>query len=408
MKDTNFSDFFDLSCNAAEIQKFPTIYKRTSTGAVQEWRQEILVDKYRTISGQQNGKHVVSEWTICIPTNVGKKNERNGAAQALFEVAAAYKKKIDKEYHEDIKDIDVPKHFLPMLAEDFKKNKDKLFAKNSKLYSQPKLDGMRCIATKNGLFSRNALHIVSCPHIVEQLKPFFEKYPHIVLDGELYNHEYKDNFDELMSIFKRTKPSKEDLEKSKELGQFHIYDCANSVELRNFPFRMRTATLGAIIGEGLSARYGNILKECESIVIVPTSFIYTAEDAKNLLEKYLSEGYEGQIIRTDAEYQNKRTKDLLKDKEWKDSEFELIRFEEGKGNWAGKAKKAWFKLDDGSGREFKASVKGTMAYTKQLLIDKDKYVGKMCTVTYCPQRTPDGIPRFGRVKEFDRTDNITK
>ncbi len=70
---------------------YDTIYKRTSTGAVQRWHQEINPNnpsQYRTVSGQVDGKLVESEWKTCEGTNIGKKNERTPEQQAVFEVKA--------------------------------------------------------------------------------------------------------------------------------------------------------------------------------------------------------------------------------------------------------------------------------------------------------------------------------
>ena len=53
-----------------------------------------------------------------------------------------------------------------------KNDKDKV---KYPIYSQPKLDGIRCIVKKDGMWSRNGKKIISAPHIHESLKPLFEK-----------------------------------------------------------------------------------------------------------------------------------------------------------------------------------------------------------------------------------------
>ena len=50
-------------------------------------------EKYRTISGQKDGKKTTSAWTVAKPKNVGKKNSTTGAEQADKEVLAKYEKK---------------------------------------------------------------------------------------------------------------------------------------------------------------------------------------------------------------------------------------------------------------------------------------------------------------------------
>lgn len=372
------------------------IYKTTKTGATQQWAQEILGNKYRTISGQVDGKLITSEWTVCEPTNAGRANERDPAAQAIFEVEANYKKKLDKDYHLSIDNIDEGSHILPcMLAQDY--NKALLRKNPPKLetcYSQPKLDGMRCLVNKDGMWTRNGKAIVSCPHIFEALKKLFENCPEVVLDGELYNHDFKANFNEIMSIFKQLKPTEEDLKKSKKFGQYHIYD---------FPEWGRKDSIKTNFGERYLALNATINAiNSPYLRVVRTDRIKSKEHLDQLYyEEYLADGYEGQIIRENKEYEGTRTWSLLKRKEFFDAEYELVDLQSGIGNWSGKAKIAVLKTKDG--KQFGAGITGTMEFTAELLKNKDKYIGKMTTVNYT-NLTPDGIPRFGRVKELDRID----
>ena len=66
-------------------------------------------------------------------------------------------------------------------------------------WSQPKLDGIRCIANQSGLWTRAGKEITSCPHIWESVKPFLDANPGVTLDGELYNHELKEDFNKISS-----------------------------------------------------------------------------------------------------------------------------------------------------------------------------------------------------------------
>lgn len=367
------------------------IYKQTKTGSIQMWQQEISGSKYRTISGQVDGKLVVSDWTQCISTNIGRANERNPEQQADFEVAANYKKKLDKDYHVSLENVEEGSHiFECMLAQDYKKA---VLRSNppiiSTCFSQPKLNGMRCIVNKDGMWSRKGKSILSAPHIFEALKPSFEKKPYLVFDGELYNHAFKDDFNEIMSIFKKLKPTEEDLEKSKQFGQYHVYDITG-------------------IGDQVCYRDRFVHLEREvfsiknpSIILTKTDKVTSQAHLDKLYAEYLLQGYEGQIIREDAWYECKRTWNLLKRKEFLDAEFELVDILSGLGNWSGKAKSALLKLSDG--RQFNAGITGTMEFTAELLKNKEKYIGKKTTVNFF-QYTPDGVPLFPRCKEFDRMD----
>lgn len=117
-----------------------TLYKRTTTGAVQQWSQEIQGNRYRTLSGQVGGKIVVSEWTVCQGKNAGRANATSPEEQAVREVAANYTKKQKEGYHDTVEAIDTPRQGV-MLAKDYKDYGEKVFRGVFRPYSQPKLDG---------------------------------------------------------------------------------------------------------------------------------------------------------------------------------------------------------------------------------------------------------------------------
>jgi DNA ligase-1 len=111
---------------------------------------------------------------------------------------------------------------------------------------------------------------------------------------------------------------------------------------------------------------------------------------------YLEAGYEGQMIRENAEYeQNKRSKSLIKRKEFLTDEFHVIAVEEGKGNWAGYIKRFILQLPDG--REFGAVVRGTQEVMKKLFESNEKPT--WATLRYFTP-TPDGVPRFPVVVDW--------
>ena len=100
--------------------KLPTLYKKTTIGKTQTWEIEVSENKFRTISGQSDGKKITNKWTICAGKNVGKKNATTGAEQALKEAEAKHQKKQDKGYRLNQANIDKKKFYVPMLAQDFK------------------------------------------------------------------------------------------------------------------------------------------------------------------------------------------------------------------------------------------------------------------------------------------------
>ena len=82
----------------------------------------------------------------------------------------------------------------PMLAHKF--DIDKVdYQQTDGYYIQPKLDGVRCLFTKHGAYSRNDKKFMNLAHIELALIPFFKDNPDVVLDGELYNHKLKNDFE---------------------------------------------------------------------------------------------------------------------------------------------------------------------------------------------------------------------
>jgi len=56
--------------------KLKTIYKKTKTGATQEWTIEVDGNKYRTHSGQVGGAITTNEWTVVYGKNKHSKKLR--------------------------------------------------------------------------------------------------------------------------------------------------------------------------------------------------------------------------------------------------------------------------------------------------------------------------------------------
>lgn len=362
--------------------KLDTIYKRTETGKTQEWTIEVKGNKYRTISGQTDGKKVISEWTECFGKNVGRANETTDTEQAMKEAEAKRKLKLERGYHQTISDIDDKGYFKPMLAKDWNDEKHRV---NYPIFSQPKLDGIRCIVTNDGMFSRNGKEIISAPHIRESLQPLFDENPNLIFDGELYADKLANDFNTIVSLVKKTKPTEDDLYDSAQTIEYHIYDLPS----HKGKFSARYNQLG---------NYADMLGDtmCK---IVDTSFIYDEEALMALYENYVEDGYEGQILRVNAEYENKRSKYLLKHKSFQDAEYEILDVCEGEGNRTGTC--GYMVLETADGDQFKSNVKGTLEETAQILKDRKKLIGKMATVKYF-NLTPAGIPRFPYVINIDR------
>ena len=360
--------------------KLPWLYARTNTGAVQSWTIEIEKNKYRTHYGQVDGAIQTTEWTLCEGKNTGKKNETSASEQALKEANATWKKKKESGYFESIEDIDNTTFTEPMLAKNYDDYKDDL---KYPVYSQPKLDGIRCVVKRDGMWSRNGKPIVSAPHVLTALKPFFDRFPNAILDGELYADKFANDFNTICSLVKKTKPTAEDLTESAKNIQYWVYDW-----IVQKTFSDRNSDITAYVVNN------NVVRR------VPTHLVDTITHLNELYEKYINEGYEGQMVRTDGPYENKRSKHLLKRKEFQDSEFKILDIVEGVGNKSGMAGHMVFK--NHKGIEFHSNIKGDREYLKELLKNKKKYIGKSATVKYFNLTPEDEIPRFPYVINIDR------
>jgi len=364
--------------------KLETIYKKTKTGATQEWTIEVVGNKYRTHSGQVGGQITTNEWTIVYGKNEGKLNETTDKEQAMKEAVAKRTKKLESGYFENVKDINKQQYFEPMLAAKWEDCKDKV---TYPIYSQAKLDGIRCVVTKDGMFSRNGKPILSAPHIIDSLRNLFLVNPDLIFDGELYCDKFANDFNKIVSLVKKTKPTDADLKESKKYIEYHIYDLPSSD--KNFVHR--AYDLGILF-----ETYLEMGKYCR---IVQTYKVDSEEAVEELYGGYVEAGYEGQMLRIDGKYENKRSKNLLKHKSFVDDEYTILDIVEGEGNRTGTAGYMVFETEDG--KRFKSNVKGTWDETAEMLKSKKKLIGKQATIKYF-NLTPDGIPRFPYVINIDR------
>ena len=352
--------------------KLPTLYSRTSTGATQTWTIEIDGGRYRTEYGQIDGKKTTTEWMVAESTNVGRANERDINAQAEFEAQAIWKKKSETGYYENIEYIDRPAFIEPMLAQKYEDRRDGM---RFPVYTQPKLDGIRCLCTKDGMFSRGGKPFTSAPHIQKSLKKFFENHPNVTLDGELYCDKLSNDFNKICSLVKKMKPNEAELKEIESTIQYWVYDMVDT----ETKFGERTRFLRVA------------LEESTHIVFVPTQMIMNELVLDSYYEKYLGQGMEGQMIRMDAPYEQKRSRTLLKRKEFQDAEYKIVEIGEGTGNRTGMAGFAILENRDNS--FFKSNIKGTHEFLKELLSNKDALVGENATVQFF-NLTPGGVPRF--------------
>ena len=361
------------------MKTLQTIYKLTEVGNIQQWTMVIDGNGYFSREGILNGKISENKPTVCEGKNGGKANATTPEEQAEKEAQAKWQKKLDKGYFKTQEEAagGNTKFYEPMLAHKFDDHKAEI---KFPILCQPKLDGIRCVTTKAGMFTRNGKAIISAPHIFSNLKEFFAKNPNAVLDGELYTDKLANDFNKICSLVKRTKPTAEELADSAKMIEYWVYD----------------APVIGILNESdkFSERLELIKKSLvgiKQIKIVPTEFVKSLPVLDGYYENYLNDGYEGQMVRLDEGYENKRSKRLLKRKEFIDEEYEILGVVEGEGNRAGTA--GFMEFSSKGGKSFRSNIKGDFGYLGELLKKKKSLIGKKATIKYF-NLTPDGIPRF--------------
>jgi DNA ligase-1 len=337
------------------------------------WTIFVEDDKYRTEFGQVDGKIQTTAWTNAYTTNEGRANQRDQFEQARFEAEALWKKKKDSGYYESISDIDTVGFVEPMLAKNFDDYKNKI---KFPVFAQPKLDGIRCVVTKDGMFSRNGKVINSCPHIRKELQYVFDQYPHMILDGELYCDKLNNDFNKICSLVKKTKPTEEDLEEAATTIQYWVYDIVDT----GLTFEERIRMIEKVIDTSVT------------IQKVPTGKLNNVEDVDVHYGACMDHGFEGQMIRLNGVYENKRSKSLLKRKEFQDREYTILDVIEGEGNRNGLAGAMVFENE--LGIKFNSNIKGDRAYLKELLVNKAEYIGREATVKYFNLTPSNNLPRF--------------
>jgi len=377
----------------ADITKFPTLYKQTTTGKIQQWQVQVFGNGVTSTYGQVDGKLQETTDIVKSGKNIGKANETTPEEQAGLKAQQLFDKKVKEGYVTDITLAQQNANNLegvePMLAFDAEKKKKYMTFPGT---GQPKLDGFRCIAViQNGkcqLYTRTQKPINTLPHIVQELEQVFGTAKSIVLDGELYNHELKNDFEKICSYIKR-----DEVHENHEIIQYHIYDH---------------------VSEGTHHQRYSMVNAALNIRMVPCMFLKTVEtvtvnseqELEAFFHKCLADGYEGAMYRhPEMEYEHKRSAGLLKIKVFEDAEFEVTGVQEGTGKLMGQAGAILVK--DSDGKEFKAKLKsltdsnGKRVESKEdyqarcadWLVNIENYIGKMITVQY-QGKTKHGIPRF--------------
>ena len=280
---------------------------------------------------------------------------------------------------------------------------DKPIDYNQDVFMQSKLDGVRCIIQSEDVeyhepntgrlikaqavkaYSRTGKEWKNIDHILFNLKPWFALNPDVILDGELYNHDLRDDFETIISLVRRQTPDDIDMIESRDLVQFHCYDIIDETKVFDERNRFIIQTV----------------PRNQYIKHVPTVLIHTEAQAKDCHQDNLNEGYEGSILRTNDVYKCGRSWNLRKFKDFHDDEALLLDWVEGKGKRKGTIGK--FMAQDSEGNIFGMPVMDNFKYLQDNFEEMKTWVGKIATFTYF-ERTKAGSyrhPLFKCIRDYE-------
>lgn len=379
----------------------PTLYKIGGRGQVLQWSIEVkkrggagvLVMEH----GQKDGKFVIDKEVVDKGKNLGQSNATTPIEQARLQAQARWKKQFDRYYRETITEAEkaAKAKSKPMLAHKYEEKKAKHLKKGEEIATQPKLDGMRCIASKEDgkvvLMSRGGKVIESVPHIAAALEPLLED-GGVSFDGELYVHGM--DFEKIMSICRR---GAKKLHEEHETMEYHVYDIVDSQE-----FVTRVTKHFARIERA----------KLKCVQVVDTNFdeyengVYSVEEH---LAIYEEQGYEGVMVRKlNMPYEHKRSVQLLKLKSFQDEEFEIVDCETGTPGTdkEGLLQTFVLRVTPGGEEEFKAPLNGSEELLRAMWGRADEYIGELATVVF-QEKTKRGVPRFPKVKAIRGKEDLS-
>lgn len=365
-----------------------TLYKRNKNGSIQYWViwTEPSVDRTRSSICTEYGQLGTDspQRTVDVVAkgkNEGRSNETSALEQADLEAYARWEKQVKKGYTVDLekakKGEDEIGGYLPMLAHSYADHGKKL---SFPVMTQPKLDGIRCIAVITGtgvkLFSRTRKPITSMSHIQDELFEIWKMTgTDMVLDGELYNHELKHDFEQIVSAVRREEFDPATSQKV----QYHVYDMVSDEDAM-----VRQLTLDSI--------FRDLPFSHDYLRRVDTRMAHSHEDILQHHDQYVTEGYEGAIARSEsAKYQHSRSYDLQKVKRFIDGEFEIVGVKEGRGKMAGKG--VFICAIEDKSETFDCKLEGPLENLEKIWQNKDSYLGKKLTVQY-QKRSAKNVPIF--------------
>lgn len=346
------------------MKQFSKLYKIDSKGKTRVYEIKIINSiEYSTSTGILNGSMVTKNYT---PTAKGKNTVTE---QVEKDAQSKWNKKYMRElYSQDLTKPHPLAFVQPMLAKDYTKIPHQVRWDINTYAAQRKLNGVRCVAqcvNNSVLLTSRKGKLYSVPHIeVELFQQVFYKNPALIIDAELYIH-----YVELGDVTHAVANAEEHLEL--EFHAFDLVDENNSFEIRHKQLE--------------DLNLDNSLTCVDYELIENESDLYIAHD------KFVTQGYEGVMLRDINSYyeKGKRSLSLFKRKVFQDDEFEIIGVDiDSEGG-------AILILQTKNKISFRSRPMGTNEYRKQLVADAKFIVGKSATAKYSTLLAT-GVPEFNR------------
>ena len=379
------------------LKIFQPLFKTNKHGRIQEWKLSVIEDNLNKIYIKSEYGLIGGKYRTNLEHIIQAKSKENIEEQAIFNATRYWKDKKNKQlYGTELKNsVENTKTSEIVISTDIRPMLAKTFTTKTKvkypLISQRKLDGTRSQGySENGhiiMVTRNGIKFYSevVKYITSQLQVTLPE--NIILDGEIFNPDI--TFQQLQRIIKLKKKPKKDMTAEFCSLKFYVFDLINLADL-DMGFSDRYKMLEQIVEEI------NVKFKENNIVLVKNDIIHSREDIEKFHILYEDEGNEGLMLRTmDGKYGiNKRTSDLIKKKNFMDSEFKIIDTSVEHNN--GKELVIWV-CETEDKQPFNCRPIGSVDYKENLLKNREKYIGCFLTVEY-QELSDDGIPRFPRGK----------
>ena len=202
----------------------------------------------------------------------------------------------------------------------------------------------------------------------------------MILDGELYNHSFKTNFEQIVSFVRQVTAKA-----GSEVVQYHCYDIVAD--------SLSGTKIGTYFAERSTILAGVVALCGEPLVYVNTREVADVEELMQHFTDDRAAGYEGTMVRnTNSVYETKRSYNLQKIKSFDDAEFEIVSVRAGRGRMA---ECAIFVCQTKQGGRFDCKMEGSLETLKPILKNPKGYIGKMLTVRYQGMtNSSPALPRF--------------